>query len=403
MTKYKSSGNKQPRRNKAARRSRSAGCHALTALGSEQLESRLALAIYVNANPTTTIAPGSVTVYSDGGDDVFLQQVATTTPTLLIANNSSFNPTSALFGHQLESVEDFTIGNYATLYVTNGTQAATRGQLSDGYPEFGGATTHHVLSRETVVVSAANPLTGSVTYAGNSWSFSTTGETTTITGPTAAVRPTGVVVASALTSSGAGDSILNISWSASPVIAPGIVAPTVTSVTYGYPAGAAINTTTDFFIPASSPASPAFTLPVPAGAAVPAGFVSSVVPGSLTGTVIVDGSSGKSTAIDFRTAGITGTLVFNGSSTYEFSSLTTSGADERVLTGSINYATGVISLFVTTAVGGATPATPQEVGAISINATYGAAVIPLQPNDVTFFPGQTINHEVVVDKATPLL
>ena len=388
----KSSETKRPRRNKAARRSRSWGCHAL---GSEQLESRLALAIYVNANPTTATAPGSVTVYSDGGDDVFLQQVATTSPTLLIANNSSFNPTSALFGHELKSVDDFTIANYATLYVTNGTQAATRDQLSDGYPQFGGATTHHVLSQDRVVVSAADPLTGSVTYAGESWSFQTDGATTTITGPAAAVRPIGILHASA---SAPGDAILNISWSASPVVAPGTAAPTVTSVTYGYRVGVAtITTTTDFFIPASSPASPAFTLPVPAGAAVPLGFVSSVVPGSLRGRITVDGSSGKSVAIDFRTAGITGTLVFDGRSTYAFPSLTTSDVGTRVLSGSIDYATGVISLSTTTAAGGVGLGTPQEVGAISIDATYGAAVIPLQPNDVTFFPGQTINQEVVVD------
>ena len=139
---------RQLRRRKEMRdRRRGLGLASVTRLVQEVLEPRLALTIgiYENAAWTGSPAgggasapqPGFVTIISDG-DDVFLQQVATSLQDLLVADNSSF--------HSYQSVVD--IDSYRSVYVTNGVAVSASNLVSNNYPTSAGSptTTSYVLS-----------------------------------------------------------------------------------------------------------------------------------------------------------------------------------------------------------------------------------------------------------------
>ena len=97
----------------------------------ESLEQRLALAVEVFAQPSYTplgsnsAVPGWVTVIGDASDDIYMQQVATSPQSIIVADNSSFlNPRAV---PDIES-------DYATIYVTNGEGRSDTNLLADNAP-----------------------------------------------------------------------------------------------------------------------------------------------------------------------------------------------------------------------------------------------------------------------------
>ena len=178
---------RQLRRRKEMRdRRRGLGLASVTRLVQEVLEPRLALTIGIYENATWTgipagggasaPQPGFVTIVSDG-DDVFLQQVATSPQDLLVADNSSFHGYQSVIG-----IDSFMPGTtayrYQTVYVTNGTAVSALNLASNNYPTSAGTppTTSYVLSYNDVtrLVSPPNPAV-EVTYAGNTWQFTAAG------------------------------------------------------------------------------------------------------------------------------------------------------------------------------------------------------------------------------------
>jgi hypothetical protein len=362
----------------------------------EKLESRLAMAInvYAPATASGSAAPWAV-IASDDADDVYIQQIAGNTENLFIADNSSF-----LNVQNISSVNQ----RITTLYATNGTDTTVTGIA----PVNAGSTvTTFDLHRDGVFLgtplpitanSVNNPLRGSVTYGGNTWSFTTDGfggrtlafelsSAGTLSDATL-VRPTsGFVV------DNAGADAVRISWSAAPLAAPaaGIDAPAV-SLSYAV----AANSYVGDFARASAGQLPAFSLPVTG--TNPGGMV----PGTLTGTLTVDGYSisfrmnnlftplGGSAADNDLFFGNEGTgapgttgavLVPNG------------GAGRRItVTGFVNYETGRVVLDFS----------DVNPGPVSISlANYATFNQDARPSSFTVAPGQNFTREIFADQLTP--
>ena len=378
------------------------------ALRAERLEQRLALTINVFSPAAgTSFAPWFV-ITSDNADDVYVKQVATVPQDLLIADNSSFNDYQSLGAFHAEGTLWNGIGRYTTMYVTNGTRVSAgnvSANDSNGFTtsEFTLAT--KVADKDTTNVGVIGNVTGTVTYAGNSWDFTNNGVgnnltfTLTTTGPTsdpAIIKPTAGVMYVAP----GGTSGVRISWNNPPAAATGIAPPTLSSVKYDITTAAPANapkTYTEFGLQESYGPNPNFTLPVtqrnPGG----------IVPGTLTGTLTIDGSSNEfrmSTlfppitqpnsllfANGAGTPATTGTFKINAGTPYE---------KTVNVKASVDYDSGFVSLKCTAADG-----TAVDPGAVSISANYAVYNQDATANAFTFAPGLTFDRELYVDLLTP--
>lgn len=371
-------------------RRRGLGLASVTRLVQEVLEPRLALTIgiYENAAWTGIPAgggasapqPGFVTIVSDG-DDVFLQQVATSPQDLLVADNSSFHGYQSVIG----------IDSYRSVYVTNGVAVSASNLVSNNYPTSAGTptTTSYVLSYYEAdgLVNPTPPPAVEVTYAGTTWQFNALG--TRILGPSLPIEPKSVSFRRGL-SGGEFDGSLDIVWSAPPIVdaANNIGAPVVDAVSYHWINGG------DYIeknLRASSGAVALFTLPMPGN-----NVRTPIVPGTIKGTVSVAGVS-----FDFQAATLQGNaLLFGNSINADFRYGVES--DARRMTGTIDYITGIIQLeFFATRTSGTIASGPQDVGPVTIVSANYAISTNTNPMQVTFFPGQDITREVIVDLTAP--
>jgi hypothetical protein len=357
----------------------------------EQLENRVALTV----NTWDWVVNGSrqnfAVITSDGGDDVYAQQVATVAQNLFVADNSSFN-----------SPDGFSdINAFQTLYVTNGSAVAVTDVIAPA--ERSATQTTFVLSGVLTTTAATFGSRGTISYAGNVWSFTTAGATTTafqLVG-TGTLSDPNVVFPRRLdlvTSGGAAD-FVRVTWSTTPVtsVTPSI-GPPVLDIDYnilltsasGYARG-------DRNLDPSAGATPRFQLPVtptnPGG----------IVPGTLAGTINVDGFANAfrtdalfSVGNNPRTvplffgnqnagaAGTTGSFIINGGT----------GSQRTVTaTGYVDYDLGRIFLEFT---GG------QDPGPVSVtSASYATFNQDAASSTFTLAPGQDFSRQLYVDLLTP--
>jgi hypothetical protein len=375
----------------------------------------------------STAQPGWVTILSDDGDDVFLQQIATSPYDLLYANNSSFLPTPGSSG-VVRNIEQ-----YRTLYITNGSPTDVVGLRNVGYPAASANITDFVLGLEEIVDLRGEPGTGiaaavTLTDSGNpsnttTWYFTAptggggTASTALAGAPPVsspflasaggtgtgneALRPIRVEVVGA--PDGAPDTVgdnlkgrASITWSG-PIPAGYVVS---LSIRYGHQDGTFLDGTAsaaDFGLSASSGVAPEFVLPI-------GGPRYGIVRGTLSGTINVAGN-----AIPFTTDGLGGTAVGGGSNLRfggRLFSIFGDRGDPRLVSGTVNWDTGVVTLsfsgldFFSIAI--ASNLGPQDCGPVTIDADYAYHIKgdPADPMDATFFAGLDVSREVVVDLTT---
>lgn len=358
-------------------------------LAQECLEPRIALAITIYTNVSwsqpgggglpAVAQPGFVTIVSDNADDVYLQQVATFPQDLIVADNSSF------LGYQ--TVQN--IDSYRTLYVTNGTQVSAGTVVSDNYPMSGLLQTSYALG--VVPQAWLNNFNLSyalqISYAGSTWQFNDDPVPTMITGPILPIYPTGVRV-----DAGVANATLVVTWSAPPAISNLTGVPTVDAVRVNWADGIFTGGLGQLnnLLP-SSMANPVFTLPMPNGPRV------SITPGTLSGVVNVAGQN-----IAFRSAGPQRNELLFGATSPNYDFQAGSYRTARRMTGTIDYATGQISLSFVELNFTGQPAGAQEVGPVSLSGvTFSTSLVNPTPMQVTFFPGHDITREIVVDLLSP--
>ena len=385
----------ETRRRRTARTKTQASKQLVAGVQAEQLEQRLALAINIFPVTGDMSSPWTV-ITSDNADDVYVQQVATATQNLLVADNASFNNARQIIG----------IDTTTSLYVTNGTAVGIAGVLPA--EAGGGTTTNHLLSHSVVVGAngvVAGLVVGQVSYAGNAWSFTNGGSGGTLTfsiastGALSDPRITQPVSGSIALGQGATDpDAVRIFWSANPVAAPadGIYAPVVDSVAYLQAAAPATATYSDRGIRTAASANPTFVLP--ATATRPGG----IVPGTLNG-----GLSFGNTFIRFRVDNaftpIGGTardnhLLFDngvngnrqGTVTLNYNNSSQPVTRAVTFTGYVDYRTGSIVLEFS-----------QDPGPVSLNARYAVYAQDSRPSQFTVAPGQTVSRDLYAQLLTP--
>ena len=357
-----------------------------TATQAESLERRLAMAIDIFPVAGEMTSPWAV-ITSDNADDVYVQQVATASQNLLIADNASFSNPGTIIG----------VDSLTSLYVTNGTAVGVGGVMP---AETGaGTTTNHLLSHSVEFDANGNVddlVAGQVTYAGNQWSFTNGGggnglaftlaSTGTLSDP-AIVRPTSGVVA---LGAGTDPDAVRIFWSASPVAVPafGIGAPLVDSVSYNN-----VPTRTNFGISPAAGERPTFVLP--ATAALPGG----IVPGTLNGGLNFGGTRVRF-RVDNAFTPLGGTardnhLLFEnnarqGTVTLNYTNSSAAVTRTVTFTGYVNYETGEIFLEFS-----------EDPGTVSMDARYAVYNQDSRPSQFTVAPGQTFSRDVYAQLLTP--
>jgi hypothetical protein len=392
-------------------------------LAHESLEQRLALAVNVYANDpwltpganggAAVTNAGAVTIVSDSGSDIYIQQVATVPEALLVADNPSFQN-----AHVVNDIQ-----SYQTIYMTNGAgQAATVGQSSDFYPAqglVGQGITSYVLQAPSFVnpgrLEDVNGYAAEITYAGQRWRFDENGLLVSGPGsgsqPATPIRPLSLAFVNANGDSQRftrTDQIVEVVWSAPPVVDAASGVPVVTYINYRswrpglYGPYLENDSVADFDLVPSSGSVPSFTLSSPD--APRQGLVS----GSLSGAVLVKGPQGTGqTEIPFRTSALTGnSLLFSYGGTTGLTADFLINGDVRQMSGTVDWATGKVSLkFV--ALGdagfgsGPTVLGPQDVGLVELNAAFGLAGNDGVPMTATVFPGLDIDRELVVNLLSP--
>lgn len=430
------SSGRRGRRTPASRRVRRSGAP----LRHESLEQRLALAVTVfeqggylqnnpgggpNAGPITQ--PGYLVILGSPGEDVFIQQTATSPQSLLVADNSSF--LQGLFVRDVDARFDKIVVSSGEFREDVGVQ-----QDNDSVYDFGGSvvTTRFVLPlnepADLPAGTPANPaIIGTLRLRQSDgviteWQVATTSGgfnpvVEIISGPLdPAAVPAGYVlpaislpnprprvsVVNPIESSvvGAwGDRIsLIVSWrvpGAAADLSPFSNEPVFDSVAYGR-------------IQPSARLAPSFTLPNALGNAS-----NGLISGTISGTVSFDGGT-----YDFRTASYNSDiLVFGGgafSPGYEPELITAAGSTgptpfHYTVTGVVDRLQGRVNLQFAGATGTAggigTRGFPQDPGHVRINVTYAVSTqgngVNGNPGSVTFFAGQNITREIYVDLPTP--
>jgi len=386
-------GRRKTRQSGQAER-RSSGRHSISS-PLESLEPRLAMAIDLFAT-----GGDWAVITSDQADDVYVQQVATVSQDLIVADNASFN------NYQ-------TIGNidsFRTVYATNGTAVGVGGIRPTGIGDE--TTTRFVLARGSVLASA--DISGTIRYAGSTWNFSNDGSGTTLritdgalvnlTSNPEYVRPirAELVRAAAPEQEGGGatnpkgDDSIFIYWSAVPVRVDGIAdSPTIEDVTYRSAATPAGQVESQRGLLSSAGTTHRFQLPVtktnPGG----------IVPGTFSGILQV-----SNTTIGFRTDSLfSGRLYFsNGSTTGVFNANDGDGARAsiRQVEGGVDFETGVVTLSFWTIPYGTPPnRSVQDPGFTSLSASYAVYNQDALSSELTFSPGQDFTRELYVDLLTP--
>ena len=409
-------------------------------LAHESLEQRLALAVNVYANDpwltpganggAAVTTPGAVTIVSDSGSDIYIQQVATVPEALLVADNPSFQN-----AHVVNDIESF-----QTIYMTNGAGQAQAVELSsDFYPahdQVSQSVTSHVLSwgsfalnatLENITPIAGLPYAVAVDYANQRWTFdnngilvSGPGSGAVGAGPATPIRPLQVNIvgnSGDSVSYGATDQILQVIWTSPPVVDGSLspaVLPPVVEVHYRsfHNSGAGPTqfgepVVDDFGLIASSGASPVFTL------ASPNAPRQGLVSGSLSGSVLIKGPREMGQLevdrpeINFRTSALTGSSLLFSSEDGAAWGLTADfsvNGNARRMSGTVDWATGKVSLsFVALAPGfaGLDPMGLQDVGLVELNAVFSLAGTDGVPMTATVFPGLDIDRELVVNLLAP--
>ena len=353
----------------------------------ERLEDRLAMAINIFPAGGELGSPWAV-IASDGGDDVYVQQVATAAQNLLVADNASFNNASQIVG----------INGLTTLYATNGTAVSVAGIAP---VEVGtGTVTTHLLSNVVALTNGAanSTVSGSVSYAGNRWNFTNGGggnglaftlvNTGTLSDPTIVFPTSGTI----LVPTGANAvNAIRIFWSAAPGAVPsaGITAPVVDSASY--------NTQPRISDFAANPAAgtrPTFALP--ATAANPG----AIVPGTLNGSL----RFGDGDVIRFRTdnlftpigGGPRDNVLFfenggrTGSVTVNYTNSTAQTARTITFTGYVSYETGRVFLEFA-----------ADPGPLSLDARYAVYAQDARSSQFTVAAGQTISRDFYAQFLAP--
>jgi hypothetical protein len=394
-----------------------------------------------------------VTLVSDGNDDLYATQVSPASsgqteyvPSLLYANNSSF----------LDYREIADIDQYEHVLVTNG--AGTRNvdllgrvQTADNYPfiALDSYKTYFVLPTDDI--DGSRPITGTLTNGvGGSWTFTNNSAGTTFASSnfTAEGTPAGPSPVSArifprgrdgVSNSGSFDLIMEMTWDTNTLTPGGLQAnspPLLKKISYDFNSDPVVEqrleTTNAIF--ASSVNNPSFQLPIPAGVVKGPNEKFEVVPGSLSGTVTIrqwqDTPDSQVPRFEFTTLGqFASTLVFRQAvvdgdpnewateatfTTISNDDVDVGGGDERRLTGRLVYdADGrpQIQLQFENAnaagggsTGGGTPAAivPQEVGMVTVDATYAIFNQPeVGKGDFTLFAGHDFTRRLTVDLLAP--
>jgi len=397
-------------------------------LNHEALEQRLALAVNVYANDpwtspgagggTTVTNAGAVTIVSDSGSDIYIQQVATVPESLLVADNPSFQ--------NAHIVND--IDSYQTIYMTNGAgQVETFEQSSDFWPAqglVGQGTTSYVLQSGSYVNPAVlwnndSGYAAEIVYAGQRWRFDENGLLISGPGsgsqPATPIRPLSLQIVSANSDDQQyvrTDQVLLVNWTAPPVVDAmagvpvvayvnyrnwfqGIDGPTLGSVFFNPPIS-------DLGLIPSSGATASFTLSSPD--APRQGLIS----GSLSGSVLIKGPQGTGQVeIPFRTSALTGnSLLFTYGGTTGLTADFLVNGNVRQVAGTVDWQTGKVTLnFVAIAPAGfgdgPSVIAAQDVGLVELNATFSLAGNDGIPMTATVFPGLDISRELVVNLLSP--
>ena len=350
----------------------------------------------INLFPATgEMASPWTVITSDNADDVYVQQVATATQNLLVADNASFNNARQIIG----------IDSSTSLYATNGTAVGISGVLPAEVGD--GKTTSYVLSQGVALnfdAAARWFFTGRVSYAGNQWTFTNggVGNNVTFTLVTTGTQSDPSIIRPMSGFISDGGSITNpdrltINWSVAPVAVPstGIDAPVIETVSYVLYNSAATSSSrvTDYNVRPAAGTNPLYV--VPATAARPGG----VIPGTLNGSLTFG-----STTIRFRTDNLftplgggarDNRLLFEngsrtGSVTVDFRNSTSPASRPVTFTGYVDYHTGQIFLQFA-----------QDPGPVSLSARYAVYAQDTRPSQFTVAPGQTISRDLYAQLLTP--
>jgi len=276
----------------------------------ERLESRFALAITVNRVPAGGgVAEGWVSIVADQGDNVYVQQASTalagqstTQPSLIVANNASF-----LNAQQVDGIDDASKVApgpvFSDILIYSGTQTSANKttHVSSGYPfvAAGQSQTQFVLgayffSHASIGGEDSPGFDGVVNNGvGGTWSFHRNANSSQIAiSAVSAVGPAPVAVSVVVGNSGNFQGIsdgLNIVWDTQFVGEGGLSATSPPTITLdvgsngnhsGYSVGP---------ISASSPSSSRFSLDAATDLGIPAGTAFRIAPGTLTGTLSLEG------------------------------------------------------------------------------------------------------------------
>jgi hypothetical protein len=356
----------------------------------ESLEPRLAMTVDV----FTTGGDWAV-ITSDRADDVYVQQLATVSQDLIVADNASFN--------SYQTIDN--IDSYRTVYATNGTAVSVSGIRPTGIGDE--TTTRFVLARGSV--STSSTISGTISYAGSTWNFTNNGagSTLTITPQSLSGLVSNPLHVSPISGSlqpafvgdlapggrTGGDDSIFIQWSSAPATVAGVAEPSIT-VTY-----TRLGLETQSGLRPSAGTVHQFQLPVtktnPGG----------IVPGTLSGRLRV-----SNTYLDFRTDSLFGVtaddLYFsNGSTTGVFNSNNGEGvrSSSRQVEGVVDFETGVVTLqFWTEPLPNGEGRVVQDPGVTSLDlvryAVYNQDAVS---SELSFSPGQDFSRELYVDLLTP--
>jgi hypothetical protein len=422
------------------------GSRKAAELQAELLEKRALMAIDVFARQAGgAIADGWATIVSDGGDNIFAQQVATALPSLLVADNSSFLNAQSVAN--INAVKD--------VLVTNGTVVRVTDQESDNYPWMPApAIPGQPSDRSFFVLPHAaddidndnDPVSGEIRNGvggiwkfvapagrGNIWNFVDTNSpkyvqlVDQVPGGSPGPAPKESVIASRgnFGSTFTPISVLELTWSKGGAGLSNESPPEV-DISYDREStGGGFNVETYSDIVASSPKEPQFSL-------AQGGATGSIIPGSLEGVVFieqygvkfefttqtqipVEGLS-KVSPLVFRPIDSSGNPVGQFSTGLLFNTTITRGL--RQITGAVDFnASGKEFLKFTFKEAGFETTVDEkgnktgeklvfgsltEVGPVSWESgRFARYSQPAVPSDFTLFPGQDFTRSLTVDMLAP--
>jgi hypothetical protein len=395
------------------RRSRGIAVH-------EQLEQRLAMAVDVFRPVAASQGVASFSdwfvVTSDDADSVYMKQVSTVPQDLYIADNASFNDARTLGAFHADGSLWNGIGQFKTMYVTNGTRTNATVAPTEF---FNGTLSTFALATKVADKDAATPgvigaVIGTVSYAGNSWSFTNGGSGSSLSFspllPSGSlsdpnlIKPVDGSVSTVSGGATADGSTIFISWSAPALPAAGVAGPRITTVTYDTSATTPTTpatTATETFLERSAGSNPGMALPVtqrnPGG----------IIPGTLSGSLTVDGftigfrintvaqtvspivsTTGRrlSYPLLFANGSVDGTVDINRGTKFQKSVNVTADVDHDRGTVSLEFREGTKLI---------------DPGAVSLSADYAVYDQNDVASSVTFAPGLGIQQQVYTDLLTP--